>query len=412
MQIPVKTAKSKKVIKRIFLVGILVRILVMPWFAHGDLLIVHERAESIACGTKTLLDYGAIGVHFLESFFLKLFSPINPCSVLSEIPNDFYQAEHINRLIFFFKFPYLLFEIGFWYLICKVINPAKEKVKKQLAVFLALNPVAIYSIYLFGRFEAYNLFLTALLLFILDKKKLATIKKSAAAAFTFMILLTVRQSYLLIFPALLAAIGSVASMGLLTLIGLGGFGLVFIASGRGLSSLINFIRSGHHAGYFFNAGFNTGENRIVYLFFLGIGLIFIWTIHNWDKLKTKPPIYKFSLFSSLILSIFYATSVFHPQYLTWILPFLAVLIFKYNYKFLYTSFWFLISAYFLYLLSWGKFTTFALLFPVSELFMQIEPGWYSPIYTPQVWGSIGRSIISAFGIYWAYYLTKIENKNA
>jgi len=424
MQIPVKTAKSKKVIKRIFLAGILIRILIMPWFAHGDLLIVHQRSESIVCGSKSLFDYGAVGVHFLESFFLKLFSPINPCNVLAEIPRDFYQAEHINRLIFFFKIPYLLLEIGFWWLMWKVIKPTKEVAKRKLTIFMAFNPITIYSIYMFGRFESYNLFLSALLLLVLSglkatPKKLFIskdnnqhLKKTLVFAFIFLILLTVRQSYLIIFPALLIALGSLTSIGLLTLVGLGGFSLIYVLTGRGLTSLVNFIQSGHHAGYFFNAGFNTGENRIVYLFFLGLGLIFIWAIHNWNKIKSKHPIYKFSLFSSLILSIFYATSVFHPQYLTWILPFLAVLIFRYDYKFLYRSFWFLIPAYFIYLLSWGKFTTFGLLFPISEVFMQIEPGWYSPIYTPQVWGDIGRSLVSAFGIYWVYYLTKTETKNA
>jgi len=434
MKIPVQSEKSQKAIKRIFLIGILIRVLVMPWFAHGDIIAVHKRVESIVCGSKTLADFDAVGTHLIESIFATIFKPIVPCSILSGIQNSFYDAPKLNRMVFFFKLPYLIFEIGFWYLMWKVINPKKEKTKKKLAVFLGLNPIAIYSIYMFGRFESYNLFLSALILLVLkninhfspnEKAKNSSdnsfnrllskilprdsmgipLKNSLIISLIFFILLTVRKSYLLIFPALLPAVGSLTSIGLMTLIGIGGFGLLAVLSGRGLSSLINFIKSGHHAQYFFNASFNTGENRLVYLFFLGLGLIFLWGLKNWTSLKEKSPIYRFSLFSFLTLSVFYATSVFHPQYLTWILPFMAILIFNRNNRFLYQSFWFFIPAFFLYLLSWGNFTTFGLLFPVSTAFKQIEPGWYLPVYGAQTWGNIGRSFISTFGIYWTYYLT-------
>ena len=101
---------QKKFLFWLFL-GLLVRFLLMPLFAHGDIIAVHRRVEQIACQGRSLLDFGILSVHGLELIFAKISSFFVPCSMLSGIQESFYNAPFLNRMLFFFKLPYLLFEL-------------------------------------------------------------------------------------------------------------------------------------------------------------------------------------------------------------------------------------------------------------------------------------------------------------
>jgi hypothetical protein len=413
--------KQKKVIKKIFLAGILLRLLIMPFFAHGDIIAVHKRVESIVCGSKTIWDYGAVGTHLIESIFATLFKPVVPCSILSGIQQSFYNAPKLPRMLFFFKLPYMLFEIGFWYLMWQFIKDKNSKWKKRIAVFLAFNPVIIFSVYLFGRFEPYNLFLSGLILFILNKLKNKRVKLlhviliSLIMAFT----ISVRKSYMLILPALVASLGAFSKWGILnlglttgffTLIGL----LKNLANNQQINQQMavdlassNWVQKGMHPNYIFQGAIDISQGRLLYIFFILLGIILMWWLQNSEVVKEKlsrPT--SFSLFSVLILVSYYATSIFHPQYYTWFIPFFLILIINKESKFLLHSFYWSFPFYLFWNLSWGNYTTFGLLFAVSTAFKQIEPGWYLPLYPTIKWSNIGRSILSGINLYWIYYLLK------
>ena len=153
-------------LKRILLLGILIRLIIMPFFAyHEDIFMVHLRAFQIIGGASPF-SFREPLTHAIEAFFLLLFKPLygNSLNFLNLPPQT---IPNLNRLLFLFKLPYLIFEVVFWKIFLKLIKTNQNKIKA--AWFLALNPILIYSIYIFGRYESYPLFFLSLFLFNLKK---------------------------------------------------------------------------------------------------------------------------------------------------------------------------------------------------------------------------------------------------
>lgn len=411
-----KGLKRKKTVLKILLAGVVLRFLLLPFFAHGDIIAVHRRVEKIVCQEDNILNYSAPGVHFLESVFAKAFTPFIPCSILSGIQENFYNPPYLNRMLFFFKLPYLFFELGFWWLVFKYFQNKDEKVKKKLAIFLAFNPVILYSVYLFGRFEPYSIFLSMLIIYLFKRLNLS-VKNALLIALIMFIILTIRPSYVYIVPALVLAFLPLRIWGIiLGILPLVAFGVLTFLPKILLSSLltegqINWLKEGVHPNYIFRASIDLSQERIIYLFFLILGIVFLWRWEKQAEFKKVSPAKIFCLFSTLIFLTYYGTSIFHPQYLTWFLPFFIVLMIDDKNDFLFSSFWWSMPFYFMMALTWGNYTTFGLLFPVSVAFNQIDPGWYLPIFPTIKWANIGRSIFSAFCFYWIYFLMRNFLKN-
>jgi hypothetical protein len=405
--------------RKIFLLGILIRLLLMPFFAHGDIIAVHRRVEQVVCRGKSFLSYGPeAGVHAIESLSSKITSPVIPCSTLSGIVDSFYNAPYLNRMLFFFKLPYLLFEILYWLVMWKIFVKEDDKKKRQITLFLALNPVMIYAVYIFGRFETYQIFFSAAVLFILSQAQKIKLKDFVLVCASMALIFTIRESYLLILPALAAAFGGFSLLGLASVGTAGGFLLFsrliqkFSGQTSNVISELGWMQTGAHPNYIFEMSLNVGGGLLVYVFLLLVGIAFTWWLERREQLKRFEKAELFSLFSVLILLAYFGTSIFHPQYLTWFLPFFLYLMVKEKGNFLWASFWLAIPFYFVYILFWGNHVTFGTLFPVSTAFKQIEPGWFLPIYPTLKWASIGRSIFSAFCFYWFFYLIRKYDKAA
>ncbi len=411
--------QENRVIFKIFILGILLRLILMPWFAHGDIIAVHRRVETIICGNRSLLSYSAIGVHFMESLFAKIYSPFVNCSMLSGIQESYYNAPFINRMLFFFKLPYLLFEIGYWYLMWIFAKDKDIKWRKIFAYLLAFNPVVIFAVYIFGRFEAYNLFLSAAILYLFKKyeNQKLDFKKIFLLTILFAVLLLFRKSYAIIFPALLLAFGFPKLKSLYAIfISIAGyflFKLFNFVSGHGfdLTKEIDWLKTGTHTQYFFDAKIYLGNGRFIYLFFLVLGLVFLWWLFNRKKLLELGRVEVFSLFSFLLFMTYFTTSTFHPHYFSWVIPFLLVLIIKKKDKILLKSFYLIIPFYILYFLNWGPHITFGLLFPISPAFRQISPAWFLPFFSLSTWADIGRYTFSGIGFLNMLYLARKYAKN-
>jgi hypothetical protein len=410
--------KKASIYRKIFLLGVFVRLLLMPFFAHGDIIAVHRRVEQIICQGRSFLSMGAPGVHALESLSSRITSPIIPCSILSGIQDSYYNAPYLNRMIFFFKLPYLLFESLYWLVMWKIFAEEDDKKKKQIALFLAFNPVMIYSVYIFGRFETYQIFFSSVILFVISQMKKNNLKDFFLISTVMALIFTVRESYLLILPALAAAFGGLSLLGIGSVGAAGGVFLLskVIQKVSGQTSNIftevGWMQTGAHPNYIFEMGLNVGGGLLLYVFLLLVGIAFVWWLERREHLKRFEKAELFSLFSVLVLLAYFGTSIFHPQYLTWFLPFFLYLMVKEKGNFLWTSFWLAIPFYFVYILFWGNHVTFGTLFPVSTAFKQIEPGWFLPIYPTLKWASIGRSIFSAFCFYWFFYLIREYDKAA
>lgn len=420
MKIPIKTGQSTQMIKKIFIAGILLRILIMPWFGNIDIIYVHRRVEQIVCQNKTVFDYSQIGIHTIESLFTRLMLPINSCQSLGQIKNAFLNAPNINRLLFIFKIPYLLFEIGFWWLMWKFVKDKGMKLKKKLAIFLAFNPIIIYSVYLIGRFESYNLFFSGLVLYLLTKLEKNKSLSAILVSLAMIILLSVRKSYLMILPAFLVSLGLFNWQSILSLITMAGGYSLFQLIKPGTTPVKNavpqstWLESVNHPNYLFENFLGSEPANLIYLFFLLIGIIYLWWLDNRKLLNKKlKPFQIFSLFSFLTFTAYYATSFFHPQYFSWIVPFIFILFLTIkNINFLYLSFWLIFPFYLLFTLRWWNVNNIGLGGPISRTLTYLDPGVLLPGFSYVTWASIGRTMISAFCLYWIYYIFKhIKDEN-
>ncbi len=403
-------------IKRIFLIGILVRLLLMPFLGHGDLFSIHTRVERIVCGPNTVFDHSDFGVHALESLFTKLALPLTPCSELAKLhTNPLLEMNHLNRALFFFKLPYLVFEIGYWYLIWQVIKQKDKATRTRAAAFLALNPVMIYSVYMFGRFETYPVFFSALILWLLYKYE--KLKKSKLITLTSIVLsftLTTRLSYAMLIPALGISFGSLfwASISVILTGGLFYFLKTIPVWMQETSQVLTeekWIRTGAHPNYLFEASIDTGRVEI-YLFLLFVAIAFIWWLEKQNTLNKIGKAQVYALFSALALFAYYGSSVFHPQYLSWVMPFFLIMLINDNFGFLWKSFWLAMPFYFIYILTWGNAVSFGLMTPISMVFKHLDPKQFFPIIEFSKWVSIAKTIFSAFCFYWIFYLFKSYGK--
>jgi len=241
-------------------------------------------------------------------------------------------------------------------------------------------------------------------------------KYVVAASAILAVILIIRFSYVLLIPALVitflfpvkhlftAIISFVSSYGLLKIIPM------LTNNTSELLPETAWVVKGAHPNYVFQSGIDTGSNTL-YLFFLILGFVFLYYFEKYPIVSKLSKVSVFSIISAFILLAYYASSSFHPQYLTWIVPFFLISIIKDRSGYLFKTFWLSLVFYFIYVASWGNDVTFGLATPVSIVFDHIEPKWFFPILPFTRWANIGKTMFSAFALYWIYFIGKtIKNE--
>uniref|UniRef100_A0A7C4MKM7 DUF2029 domain-containing protein n=1 Tax=Desulfatirhabdium butyrativorans TaxID=340467 RepID=A0A7C4MKM7_9BACT len=167
----------------LFGVGLVIRLVLMPFFAHVDFLSEYGRMYQVVATGKPTLYLGRIVVVVIEQVSLRLFLPFLPDADTMLRFNDTGQATaglneyflfvsdpHIFRTLFLLKIPYLLFDMGtVWVLFRLMAGKAGQKTALCLWLF---NPVTLYAFYVFGRFESIPIFFLSLTLLLLQKGRL------------------------------------------------------------------------------------------------------------------------------------------------------------------------------------------------------------------------------------------------
>lgn len=166
----------------LFSAGLLIRLLLMPFFAHVDFLSEYGRMYQIVATGKPTLYLGRIVVVLIEQVFLRLFLPLLPDADTMLRFNDMRQSTaglpeyflfvsdpQIFRTLFLLKIPYLLFDLCTAWVLCRLMS-GKTGQKTALCLWL-FNPITLYAFYVFGRFESIPIFFLALTLFLLKKDR-------------------------------------------------------------------------------------------------------------------------------------------------------------------------------------------------------------------------------------------------
>jgi len=152
--------------------AVLLRLALMPFFAHVDLFSEYRRVfYALENGLYFDNSYRFVtySIEMIFAAFSQLFisvsdglfdipDPKNSTSSLVEY-GFFLNDPNVFRHLFFFKLPYLLFDIATALVIWRYVeNPAYKRIALLLWLF---NPVTIFATYIFGRFEVFGLFFLA-----------------------------------------------------------------------------------------------------------------------------------------------------------------------------------------------------------------------------------------------------------
>lgn len=208
--------KHKPLNNRQFLVmalglAIILRLCLMPFFAHVDLF-SEARRLFFVLDNGYYFDQGhRLVVYYIEMVFTAfstLFIDVTDGLFLLEDPTKstsdlvdygfFLSDPNIYRHLFFFKLPYLLFDIATALVIWRFIDKPEHK-KIALLIWL-FNPITLFATYIFGRFEVISLFFLAVTAWQLKYHRVFF------ASFMFAVSLHCREINLIFAPFFLLAI--------------------------------------------------------------------------------------------------------------------------------------------------------------------------------------------------------------
>lgn len=380
------------------LIGLSIRLVLMPITLHPDLLEPYWAADKIVnedifnLGQYVKDNFNVSGANYLaplayiHAIFLWIFKPFIPCNQLTLLRDNrligiftdtashqeavlsFMAGPHVFRSIFFFKLPYLVFDFMCAFLLLRIIrNP-----ERALFVFRfwLVNFVNIFVIYIWGKYEIIPVFLVLLSIFLARKKR---IYLSMLIIGLSVILKYYTLLFLLPFGFVLGkdniervklAVCGMAPLMLLIL-------LVETANRSWFgNAFTDFLRTGIEApiGFLFNK-IMISSSMAVYIFPLLYGVI-LWHCY----FKRGHPVCNLERYSLVILLCFYAFCHFFPQYLFWMMPFFVLQLVK-------NKGW--LSAHVVQILCFLIFTLNGGLF-ILKLFLPLNPSLISTSFHPPV----------------------------
>lgn len=309
------------------LIGVLIRFTFMPIALHFDLLSIYQRSAQIAYEGDMGMGLGQIFAHYIHAFFLFIFKPLMPY-LETALPGRggsaswlgwraFIMYPTVFRTLFLFKAPYLIFDLGSAFLLLAIL---KNRRKGLIAFkFWMLNPVIIFSAFIFSRYEPIVIF------FILLSLYYAKNNLSARALFSLGIAVIVRSYPLMLVPFFVIIIGKtfwqrlkLASWGLLPL------GIMTVVSrlsrGAGQIGEIGAWANMYHTNYLMALRWPMRISYdMIFVFFMGYTILFLYTYFRTNH--SFAHLWKINL---ILLLFFFATCFFHPHYFMWLIPFLAL----------------------------------------------------------------------------------------
>ena len=321
----------------ILLIGLLIRLIFMPISAHNDFLSEHIRVEYILYGGNPFAVAGQFLSHYIDAAFLFLFTPFIPdhgeifklpsqTGLASTVENEpfirFIDSPNSYRALFLLKLPYLISDFLCFFMLLRLISDKKRAF--WLACFWMFNPISIYAIYIYGRYEIYGLLLliASLLLCKKDRPYLSCFMLGLAIA---------SRSYLLmllpLFPLLisrkwnirivslaLAVAPTVVYSLMSNMLGTGSF---FYKTAPA-TNVIEALVEGGFIGLGLMPRLEIGQYH-VYLLIFALTLIYIWTLHmKEDGLSSV------IRGSSLIIFSYFLLAPFSAHWFFWTVPWLAL----------------------------------------------------------------------------------------
>jgi len=434
----------------IFLIGLLIRLLVMPFAMQADLLSMYFRAslmtENGLWGLATNQYWGhliyalnlllmkliAMIFGFFSSDFRQIFPDptsfgINTNSLTSSVGDwlNFVGQEKINSFIFFLKIPHLLADIAIFCLLFKIFK--KDKKRNLILALWFFNPVNIYAFYVFSRHDSLTALALLLAVFFLAKEKIISLVLSIFAA------IKIRFQPLFYLPFFLIHwlknfknkqkhLNKYALATLIVLL------LIFIEKKlpfdqtlnqnlRNLTVIENTTTSPGLISKIFNlatsVGGRTTSKKLIFFIFVYAALNLFYLFIKKAK-SFKEAFLNLNLIAYLSLALYFVFNDFSPHYFVWLSLFASVssLI---NKKFIYFYLLSILGWGIMGLMDTGNFAINQNLFlPVSKQLFNTPQIGYSLSFAPQLYtlGKILLNISLLLSSYQViiYFLPQIDKK--
>lgn len=403
-------------IKKIFFLGLFIRFLFMPFagfmqdigninyishvFATGHFNIYKFLAENYGGNIMDTWAYFPLGYIMLGAFhWLFLF-------LLPELTwVKWVNSDYVYRALFIAKIPYLIFDIAMGWLIYSYFknrgtdSPAHEKWPQLAFKLWWLNPVVIFTSYIFGQFDVMATFFLFFAVFVSVKYS-----KPYVAALLLGIGGLFKSIPMFILPFLAFSAKVKGMKKIITFII--GAGILFL----GILPFISYepfrsqILFTPHSAKIFALNFTPWGSRDTTLVFVVLNvLLFLWYTASGDEKKMNLCEVSFAFFA-----LFFIIINFHPQYFIWIIPFAIVVSIERGYthvlKYLYLSF-------FLTLIEWKfEWVYFESMAPVLTWARKPLFDVICRVYDAQQLINISRSALS--GILVFFIIVVLMRKNS
>ena len=404
--------KLSKLLYKYFLVGLLIRLILLPFFFQRDILSTYQRAAQTVFGGVLGADFQQFVTHIIHSAYLFLIKPLLPdishlSSILLNTDTwvswiDFNNNLYVYRILSLFKFPYLVLDIACMLLIMRLAYDDDPKKRLIIFKYWAFNPVVIFVIYFFARHDIIGVFITlaALLLAKHSRKYWSIIVLAFAIAVRFFPIMILpilifylarkKRDYIILF-----------SIGVAGLVAVEAFSYFYF--GR---SVIFSLLNTQHFDYILSPKLQLIIHDSIFLFIVAYVILVLSFIHQ--KKKT------FALFLNycgIVYLMYVSICYFHPQYLLWAVPFLVLIFVRRNSLFYYH--WIQFGLLMIILIYWGDLVTKFVFAPIDLKYFLYQTGIIPIInrfYNPVKFVNMFRSIFTGVSL-WMIYLIYKENKD-
>ncbi len=394
-----------------FLVGLLVRLIFIPFFFQRDLLSTYQRAAETVFTGDFSSNFEQMLTHIIHSAYLLILKFIFPAineisSVLLEENTwvswiNFNSSYNVFTLLTLFKILYLLFDIACMFIILQLSFDGEPENRLRVFKFWIFNPVVIFVLYIFARHDIIGIFATLLALLLAKKER------KYWAIIVLALGIALRFFPIMILPLLIFYLARTKrDYVTLSIIGVSGLAAMELFSyfyfGR---SLIFTLLNAQHFSYILSPRLELIIHDRIFIFVAAYVVIILSYFHakkeNFDLLLN---------YGAIIYLAYVSLCYFHPQYMLWIVPFL-VIIFVRRRSLLYYH-WIQFALLMIILIYWGDLVTKYVFAPIDHRYFIFLTGIIPIIerfYDSAAFVNIFRSIFTGVSL-WMIYLIYKDNK--
>jgi Gpi18-like mannosyltransferase len=336
------------------------------------------------------LTYFTLGIF---KWLVKPFVDPNFLPWLMENMGNIYSRKDLFSVLFFYKLPYLFVDLGIAFLLSSLFSD--EKKKKLAFILWILNPVTLYATFMIGQLDILAVFFTVLSVYFARKNKYtwSLISLGIGGSYKMYPLLFIIPAAFLFAAKFKDRIKNIA-VGFLPFV-------LTVAPYLGSSAFRTMVLFQPKSQKMLYMNWPVSGAEGLYPFILGVTIIYLIAYYSANKEKLV------NYFLSILLLIFLLTH-YHPQWFVWLTPFLVIKMVEEKNKIINVvillACWFVIMLLFEPSLSVGLFGP---VWPAIRGF-----GGYADILSKYTdifrFKSMVRSVFAGVSLYWIFDMLRGE----